>query len=67
MNDTHVYNDYIASLFELPDAVLTPEESGTKCYNAAVAGRAELTTVIIPVLRRRGLDGLTVSFKRGEE
>jgi predicted O-methyltransferase YrrM len=48
----------------LPDAVLTTEDSGTKRYNAAVAGRAELTTVIIPILRQRGLDGLTVSFKR---
>ena len=44
--------------------VLTEEESGTKRYNAAVAARAELTTIIIPVLRQRGLDGLTVSFKR---
>lgn len=48
----------------LPDAVLTGEESGTKRYNAAVAQQSELTTVIIPILRQRGLDGLTVSFKR---
>ncbi len=51
----------------LPDAVLTAEESGTKRYNAAVAERAELTTVVIPVLRQRGLDGLTISFKRAKE
>ena len=50
----------------LPDAVLTGETSGTKRYNAAVAERAELTTVVIPILRQRGIDGLTVSFKRGE-
>jgi predicted O-methyltransferase YrrM len=48
----------------LPDAVLTAEESGTKRYNSAVAERAELMTVIVPVLRHRGLDGLTVSFKQ---
>lgn len=49
----------------LPDAVLTGEESSTKRYNTAVAEHVELTTVIIPVLRQRGLDGLTVSFKQG--
>lgn len=48
----------------LPEAVLTQEESGTKRYNAAAAERAELTTIVIPVLRQRGMDGLTVSFKR---
>ena len=48
----------------LRDDVLTEEESGTKLYNAAVAEQAELTTIIIPVLRQRGIDGLTVSFKR---
>ena len=48
----------------LPDAVLTQEDSGTKRYNAAVAERPELTTIVIPVLRQRGIDGLTVSFKR---
>lgn len=48
----------------LPDAVLTAEDSGTKRYNAAVAERAELTTIIVPILRQRGLDGLTVSFKQ---
>lgn len=48
----------------LPDAVLTQEESGTKRYNAAVAQCPELTSIIIPILRQRGMDGLTVSFKR---
>jgi len=48
----------------LPDAVLTQEESGTKRYNAAVAERPELTTIVIPILRQHGIDGLTVSFKR---
>ena len=48
----------------LPDAVLTQEESGTKHYNAAVAQCPELTTILIPILRQRGIDGLTVSFKR---
>lgn len=48
----------------LPDAVLTHEDSGTKRYNAAVAGCSELLSIILPILRGRGLDGLTVSFKR---
>lgn len=48
----------------LPDAVLTQEDSGTKCYNAAVAVHPELTSIVIPILRQHGLDGLTVSFKR---
>ena len=48
----------------LPGAVLTQEESGTKRFNAAVAKFPELTTIIIPVLRQGGMDGLTVSFKR---
>lgn len=48
----------------LPDAVLTGEESGTKRYNSDVAGQPELTTIVVPVLRGRGIDGLTVSVKR---
>ena len=47
----------------LPDAVLNDGTSGTKRYNAAVAEQAGLTTTIIPILRRRGIDGLTVSVK----
>ena len=50
----------------LPDAVLSEgDDSPTKRYNAEVAQCSQLTTVVIPVLRQRGLDGLTVSFKRG--
>lgn len=44
--------------------VLTPEESSTKNYNVAVAAHPELTTILIPILRQRGLDGLTVSLKQ---
>jgi caffeoyl-CoA O-methyltransferase len=47
----------------LPDAVLTQEESGTKRYNAAVAQHPELTSIVIPILRQHGMDGLTVSWK----
>jgi predicted O-methyltransferase YrrM len=49
----------------LPDAVLNDQDSGTKRYNAAVAECPELTSVVLPILRGRGLDGLTVSVKRG--
>lgn len=49
----------------LPDAVLSADgDSGTKRFNAAVAARPELTTIIVPILRQRGIDGLTVSIKR---
>jgi predicted O-methyltransferase YrrM len=48
----------------LPDAVLSGEDSGTKRYNAAIAQRPELTTIVVPILRQHGIDGLTVSFKR---
>ena len=48
----------------LPGAVLTQEKSAAKLYNTAVAERPELTTTIVPVLRRHGMDGLTISFKR---
>ena len=51
----------------LPEAALTAEDSGTKRYNTAVAARADLTTIILPVLRQHGLDGLTVSFKRANK
>jgi caffeoyl-CoA O-methyltransferase len=50
----------------LPGAVLTQEESGTKRYNAAVAACPELTSVIVPVLRQLGMDGLTISIKSRE-
>jgi predicted O-methyltransferase YrrM len=49
----------------LPDAVLDPaRDSGTKRYNAAVAERSDLVSIVVPMLRSDGLDGLTVSFKR---
>jgi predicted O-methyltransferase YrrM len=49
----------------LPDAVLdATAESGTKRYNAAVAAHPALVSSIVPVLRRQGLDGLTISIKR---
>jgi predicted O-methyltransferase YrrM len=49
----------------LPDAVLHASgDSGTKRYNAAVAAHPALLSTIVPVLRRQGLDGLTISVKR---
>jgi predicted O-methyltransferase YrrM len=49
----------------LPDEVLTATgDSGTKRYNAAVAAHPALVSTIVPVLRRQGLDGLTISVKR---
>jgi predicted O-methyltransferase YrrM len=48
----------------LPNAVLSGEDSGTKRYNRAVADCPELISIIIPVLRQGGIDGLTVSIKR---
>lgn len=49
----------------LPDAVLDPAaDSGAKRYNTAVATHPDLVSIIFPVLRERGLDGLLVSLKR---
>ena len=49
----------------LPDAVLDPAaDSGTKRYNAAVAAQPALVSILIPVLRQRGIDGLLVSVKK---
>ena len=49
----------------LPDAVLTPTaDSGTKRYNAAVAAHPDLVSIIVPVLRGNGMDGLLISLKR---
>ena len=49
----------------LPDAVLDPAgESGTKRYNAAVAAHPDLNSIILPVFRGRGMDGLLVSIKQ---
>ena len=49
----------------LPDAVLDPgAESGTKRYNAEVSARPDLISILVPVLRRRGIDGLLISIKQ---
>jgi caffeoyl-CoA O-methyltransferase len=51
----------------LPDAVLDPAAtSGTKRYNTAVAAHPDLVSILIPVLRGQGIDGLTVSIKRSQ-
>lgn len=47
----------------LPNAVLTGEDAGAKRYNTAAAQTDGLTSVILPVLRDKGIDGLTVSVK----
>ncbi|MBV9672629.1 MAG: O-methyltransferase [Verrucomicrobia bacterium] len=38
--------------------------SGTGQYNQTVAAREDLVSIVVPALRRRGMDGLTISFKR---
>ena len=49
----------------LPDAVLDPAaDSGTKRYNAAVAAHPDLVSIIVPVLRSQGIDGLCISVKK---
>lgn len=49
----------------LPDSVLTPDgDSGAKRYNTVAAPHPDLVSVIMPVLRTDGIDGLTVSVKR---
>ncbi len=49
----------------LPDAVLDPAaDSGTKRYNTAVAAHPDLVSILLPVLRGHGVDGLLVSIKR---
>jgi predicted O-methyltransferase YrrM len=49
----------------LPNEVLDANgDTGTKRYNAAVAAHPALVSTIVPVLRREGFDGLTISIKR---
>jgi hypothetical protein len=49
----------------LPKAVLdSTTDSGTKRYNTAVAANPALTTIIVPVLRSNGVDGLAISVKQ---
>jgi predicted O-methyltransferase YrrM len=48
----------------LPDAVLSSTaDSGAKRYNAAVAAHPDLVSIVVPVLRDQGIDGLLISFK----
>ena len=49
----------------LPDAVLNAAaESGTKRYNAEVSAHLDLVSILVPVLRSRGIDGLSISIKQ---
>ena len=51
----------------LPDAVLDPvAESGTKRYNAEVSACPDLNSILVPVLRSRGIDGLLISIKQSQ-
>ncbi len=51
----------------LPDAVLDPAaESGTKRYNTEVSARPDLISILVPVLRSRGVDGLLISIKQSQ-
>jgi len=48
----------------LPNAVLDSRaRHGAKRYNTDVSARADLTSILVPVLRSRGIDGLTISLK----
>lgn len=49
----------------LPDEGLDPRgDSGTKRCHSAVAAHPALVSTIVPVLRRQGFDGLTISIKQ---
>ncbi len=48
----------------LRGALEAERNSGTLRYNAAVSQTPELTSILLPVLRGQGLDGLTVSIKK---
>jgi caffeoyl-CoA O-methyltransferase len=49
----------------LPDAVLDPRaDNGIKRFNAAVSAHPELISVLIPVLRTQGIDGLLIAAKQ---
>lgn len=49
----------------LPDAVLDETAtSGTKRYNTAVAAHPDLVSILVPVLRSQGIDGLLISVKQ---
>jgi caffeoyl-CoA O-methyltransferase len=49
----------------LPQAVLeATADSGTKRYNAEVSARLDLISILVPALRIKGIDGLTISIKQ---
>lgn len=48
----------------LPDSVLDPGvDNGVKRFNAEVSTHPDLVSVLVPVLRSRGIDGLLISAK----
>ncbi len=50
-----------------PEVLDPAADSGVKRYNAAAAANPLLRSIIVPVLRREGFDGLTISIKRAYE
>jgi caffeoyl-CoA O-methyltransferase len=50
----------------LPDAVLDPRaaESGIKRFNAEVSAHPDLISILVPVLRTQGIDGLLIAMKQ---
>ena len=51
----------------LSPAVLDPQaDTGITRYNNAVAAHPNLVSVIVPVLRSRGIGGLLISIKKGK-
>jgi len=49
----------------LPNTVLDPRtENGIKRFNAAVSGHPNLISILIPVLRTQGIDGLVIAVKQ---
>lgn len=47
-----------------PDMLDAAADSGAKRYNAAAAAHPDLVSIVVPVLRDDGLDGLTISVKQ---
>lgn len=50
-----------------PEVLDPAADSGVGRYNAAAAANGALRSIIVPVLRREGFDGLTISIKRARE
>jgi len=50
----------------LPEAVLDPRaaESGIKRFNADVSAHPDLISILVPVLRTQGIDGLLIAMKQ---